>query len=187
MLTGIKMQDTINLIKGGYRHAQPEGCPDVVYEQLSFIYRLKLYALFINGKMRLPFIDSDLLYICHLRQVWLYFVLLRCWSEDPNDRATFGFLYNFLDTVTVINEGNQEDDPCSTESNLFNLVSWKRMAIVDKNIVTQILLVLLHWYHWYAPVFDHQDILYVWLTMGKLKFLFCRKVWLLISTHYQHI
>jgi hypothetical protein len=79
MLTGIKMQDTINLIKGGYRHAQPEGCPDVVYH-----------------------------------------VVLRCWSEDPNDRSTFGFLYNFFDTVTVINEGSQEDDPCSTGSNLFN-------------------------------------------------------------------
>ena len=26
----------------------------------------------------------------------------------------------FFDTVTVINEGNQEDDPCSTGSNLFN-------------------------------------------------------------------
>jgi hypothetical protein len=49
MLTGIEMQDTINLIKGGYRHAQPEGCPDVVYH-----------------------------------------VVLRCWSEDPNDRSTFG-------------------------------------------------------------------------------------------------
>ena len=37
-----------------------------------------------------------------------------------HDRPTFGFLYNFFDTVTVINEGNQEDDPCSTGSNLFN-------------------------------------------------------------------
>jgi hypothetical protein len=33
-----------------------------LYEQLPFIYRLYLYALFIDGKMRLPFIDSDLLY-----------------------------------------------------------------------------------------------------------------------------
>jgi hypothetical protein len=73
------MHDTINLIKGGYRHAQPDGCPDLVYH-----------------------------------------VLLRCWSEDPNDRPTFGFLYKFVDTVTVINEGNQEDDPWSTGSNLFN-------------------------------------------------------------------
>jgi hypothetical protein len=32
-----------------------------MYQQLPFRYRLKLYALFINGKMRLPFIDSDLL------------------------------------------------------------------------------------------------------------------------------
>ena len=79
MLTGIKKQDIINLIKGGYRHAQPEGCPDVVYH-----------------------------------------VLLRCWSEDPNDRPTFGFLYNFFDTVTVINEGNQEDDPWSAGSDFFN-------------------------------------------------------------------
>jgi hypothetical protein len=31
-------------------------------EQLSFIYRLKLYAAFINGKMRLSFVDIDLLY-----------------------------------------------------------------------------------------------------------------------------
>ena len=31
-------------------------CPYIV-----FIYRLKLYALFMNGKMRLAFIDSDLL------------------------------------------------------------------------------------------------------------------------------
>ena len=30
------------------------------YWQLPFIYRLKLYALFINREMRLPFIDSDL-------------------------------------------------------------------------------------------------------------------------------
>ena len=79
MLTGIKKQDIINLIKGGYRHGQPEGCPDVVYH-----------------------------------------VLLRCWSEDPNDRPTFGFLYNFFDTVTVINEGNQEDDPWSSGSDFFN-------------------------------------------------------------------
>jgi hypothetical protein len=50
----------------------------------------------------------------------VYHVVLRCWSEDPNDRSTFGFLYNFFDTVIVINEGNQEDDPCSTGSNLFN-------------------------------------------------------------------
>ena len=34
-----------------------------LYEQLPFIYRLKLYALFIMGKMRLPLIVSDLLYI----------------------------------------------------------------------------------------------------------------------------
>ena len=27
-----------------------------------FQYRLKSYVLFINGKMRLPFINSDLLY-----------------------------------------------------------------------------------------------------------------------------
>jgi hypothetical protein len=33
-----------------------------LYEQLSFIYRLKLYALFINGKTRLSFINSDFLY-----------------------------------------------------------------------------------------------------------------------------
>ena len=79
MLTGIKKQDIINLIKGGYRHAQPEGCPDVVYH-----------------------------------------VLLRCLSEDPNDRPTFRFLYNFVDTVTVINEGNQEDDPWSSGSDFFN-------------------------------------------------------------------
>jgi len=39
-----------------------------LYEQLSFIYRLKLYALFINGEIMLPFIDSDLLYRCPLRQ-----------------------------------------------------------------------------------------------------------------------
>jgi hypothetical protein len=31
-------------------------------EQVPFTYRLKLYALFINGKMRLAFIDSKLLY-----------------------------------------------------------------------------------------------------------------------------
>ena len=79
MLTGIKKQDIINLVKGGYRHAQPEGCPDVVYH-----------------------------------------VLLRCWSEDPNERPTFGFLYNFFDTVTVINEGNQEDEHGSTGSDFFN-------------------------------------------------------------------
>ena len=79
MFTGIKMQDTINLKKGGYRHPQPKECPDVVYH-----------------------------------------VLLRCFSEDPNDRPTFGFLYNFFDTVTVINEGNQEDDPWSAGSDFFN-------------------------------------------------------------------
>jgi hypothetical protein len=28
-----------------------------LYEQLSFIYRLKLYTLFINEKISLPFID----------------------------------------------------------------------------------------------------------------------------------
>ena len=33
-----------------------------LYEQLPFIYRLKLYALFINVKKWLSFIDSDLLY-----------------------------------------------------------------------------------------------------------------------------
>jgi hypothetical protein len=34
-----------------------------LYEQLPFIYRFEIYALFINGKTeRLPFIDSDLLY-----------------------------------------------------------------------------------------------------------------------------
>ena len=33
-----------------------------LYEQLPFINRLKMYALFINGKMRQSFIDSDLLY-----------------------------------------------------------------------------------------------------------------------------
>ena len=33
-----------------------------LYEQLPFIYRLKLYALLINWKMRLLFIDSDLLH-----------------------------------------------------------------------------------------------------------------------------
>jgi hypothetical protein len=31
-------------------------------EQVPFTYRLKLYALFINGKMRLAFIDNKLLY-----------------------------------------------------------------------------------------------------------------------------
>jgi hypothetical protein len=46
-----------------------------LYEQLPFIYRLQLYALFINGKMRLPFIDSDLLWRCPLMQVWLYIVV----------------------------------------------------------------------------------------------------------------
>ena len=34
-----------------------------LYEQVPFIYMLKLYALLINmGKMKLPFTDSDLLY-----------------------------------------------------------------------------------------------------------------------------
>jgi hypothetical protein len=50
----------------------------------------------------------------------VYHVLLRCWSKDPNDRPTFGFLYIFFNTVTVINEGNQEDDSCSTGSIFFN-------------------------------------------------------------------
>jgi hypothetical protein len=31
------------------------------YEQLPFIHRLRLYTLFLNEKMRLPFIDSDYL------------------------------------------------------------------------------------------------------------------------------
>ena len=35
-----------------------------IYEQLPFIYRLKLYALFINGNY--IFLDSDLLYNCAL-------------------------------------------------------------------------------------------------------------------------
>jgi hypothetical protein len=41
-------------IKG--THGNQKMCPYIV-----FIYRLKLYALFMNGKMRLAFIDSDLL------------------------------------------------------------------------------------------------------------------------------
>jgi hypothetical protein len=30
-----------------------------LYEQFPFIYRLKIYALFFNGKMRLPFMQSS--------------------------------------------------------------------------------------------------------------------------------
>jgi len=33
-----------------------------LYEQLPFIYKLELYVLFINGNIRLPFIDKDLLH-----------------------------------------------------------------------------------------------------------------------------
>ena len=37
-------------------------CKNVIYQQLPFIYKLKLYVLFIKEKMRLPFIVSDLFY-----------------------------------------------------------------------------------------------------------------------------
>ena len=44
------------------------------YEQLSFIYRLKLYALFIKGikgKIRLCFMDSDLLRCHDITEIFL--------------------------------------------------------------------------------------------------------------------
>ena len=54
-------------MKSTIKHVYIKGTPGnlkyALYEQLSFKYRLKLCALFINGgKMRLPFIDSDLLF-----------------------------------------------------------------------------------------------------------------------------
>ena len=53
-------EDDINHIQSNIyikgTHGNQKMCPYIV-----FIYRLKLYALFMNGKMRLAFIDSDLL------------------------------------------------------------------------------------------------------------------------------
>jgi hypothetical protein len=55
----------LRLLKGTWKCA--------LYDQLPFIYKFKLHALFINGKMRLPFIYSGLLYMrCPLYTVICY-------------------------------------------------------------------------------------------------------------------
>jgi hypothetical protein len=55
----------LRLLKGTWKCA--------LYDQLPFIYKFKLHALFINGKMRLPFIYSGLLYMrCPLYTVVCY-------------------------------------------------------------------------------------------------------------------
>jgi hypothetical protein len=57
MRTDICFLYTINSVYKGHSREHEK----VTYmSMLPFIYRLTLYALFIN--MRLPFIDSDLLY-----------------------------------------------------------------------------------------------------------------------------
>ena len=54
-----------------------------LYEQLPFIYRLKLYALLINWKMRLLFIDSDLLHRGVLYKLICYIEAVICYIEVP--------------------------------------------------------------------------------------------------------
>lgn len=48
----------------------------------------------------------------------IYDILLRCWNENPDERPTFDFLYNFFDTVEVINDEDiGSDDVMSVTSN----------------------------------------------------------------------
>jgi hypothetical protein len=52
----------LNTVKPVYKGHSRESENVALMSSCPFQYRLKSYVLFINGKMRLPFIDSDLLY-----------------------------------------------------------------------------------------------------------------------------
>ena len=68
-----KIQSNMYIIKGIQRNLKM-----CLYQQLPFIYKIKLYALFINGGK----------WSCLLKQIWRYHNTIQKWGRNVTTRAT---------------------------------------------------------------------------------------------------